>query len=236
MSSEPTTPFVPESWVHGIWSPPFTIQESQVGVDQTQPSSESCRNGGSEFQDHSKSLGDAQGLFQGPVEQRLVGVGDWIRESRLQGDRMLSTEATSDGFDLVINDEIPPPASQASTPSSTKRRTKAQMLEKSDTNPYVCCCCSKTHPSENELNKHMRREHDGKEHPYKCQYEDCALSFVYPKDLQRHIDSVHLGHRFLCRINECQSILSREDNRRRHERQKHGLTHVMSRSSSSQAS
>ena len=240
MSSEPTTPFAPESWVHSVCSPPFTIQESQMSVDQTQPSSESCSNGGSEFQDHSKSLRDAQGLIQGPVQQRPVGVGPWIGESRLPGDRTLSAARASDGLVPNMNDEIPPPASQASTPSSTKRRNKAQMSEKSDINPYVCGCCGYTYPSENELNKHIRREHDGKVRPYKCQHDDCELAFFYPKDLQRHIDSIHLRHRhrhrFLCRNNECQRVFKREDNRRKHERQKHGLAHVMSRSSSSQAS
>lgn len=236
MSSEPTTPFAPESWVHSVRSPPFTMQDSQMGVDQTQPSSESCSNGGSEFQDHSKSLRDAQGLFQGALEQRPVGIGPWVGESRLPGDRTLSAATTSDGPVPVMNDEIPPPASQASTRSSKKRRIKAQMSEKSDKNPYDCGCCGKTYPSENELNKHIQREHRGKEHPYKCQYEDCEWNFIYPKDLQRHIDSIHLENRFLCRKNKCPSVFKREDNRRRHERQKHGLTDVMSRSSSSQAS
>ena len=236
ISSEPTTPFVPEAWVHGVWSPPLTVQESQTSVDQTQPSSEFCSNGGSEFQDHSKSLRGAQSLIQGPVEQLPVGVGLWIGESRLPGDRTLTAATTSDGLDPVKTDEIPPPASQASTSLSTKRRTKAQMSEKSDKNPHLCDRCSNTYPSNNELNRHIRSKHIRQKHPHKCPHEDCELTFRYPKDLRRHNGSIHLGHRFCCRDKECGSVFSREDNRDRHEREKHGQTHATSRSSSSQAS
>lgn len=207
-----------------------------MGIDQTQPSSASCSNDGSGFQDHSKLPRNAPSLSQGPVEQRLVGVGPWVEESRLPGDRLMSAAATSDGLDPVMNDQIPPPASQASTSSSAKHRTKAQMSEKSDKNPYVCNNCGNTYSSNNELNRHIRCKHTRQKHPHKCPHEECGLAFRYPKDLQRHLDSIHLRHRFFCRNDECQSAFPRKDNRRRHEREIHGLTDALSLSSSSQAS
>ncbi|KAI6876434.1 hypothetical protein KC338_g204 [Hortaea werneckii] len=88
-SSAPTTPSLPNSWAQDFWSDPIAIQESRVGVDQAQTSSGSCSNDGNEFQDHAKLLRDAPSLFPGPVEQGPVGVGPWMGESRVPGDRTL---------------------------------------------------------------------------------------------------------------------------------------------------
>lgn len=236
-SSAPTTPSLPNSWAQDFWSDPIAIQESRVGVDQAQTSSGSCSNDGNEFQDHAKLLRDAPSLFPGPVEQGPVGVGPWMGESRVPGDRTLSAATTGDGLAPVINDKIPPPASQASILSSASRRTQAQMLEKSDKNPYPCDSCGYTYPSNSELNKHVRHKHIGKERRYKCQHGDCGQPFVYPKNLRRHVRSKHLKNGwFLCQDETCQTVFPRKDNRDRHERKIHGLIRETCQSSSSQAS
>ena len=84
--------------------------------------------------------------------------------------------------------------------------------------PYKCEICGSGHRYRLYLQNHMRRNHSGKQREQMC--DKCEKSFYEKKELQSHIEVVHLNiKKFQCEL--CGQKSSSNGNRRKHMWKKH---------------
>lgn len=84
-------------------------------------------------------------------------------------------------------------------------------------NSYECSFdgCKRLFNNKSNLNVHMNRHLGVKK--FKCDYNDCGLSFVEMSQLRRHVRSVHTKEKpFKCDYNECGLTFSRVDQLKSH--------------------
>lgn len=69
---------------------------------------------------------------------------------------------------------------------------------------------------------HIRRKHTSKDkRPHKCDWPSCTWRFVYPKDVVRHVEEMHLKLRYRCPVSGCPKHYINHDGRVRHMIKKH---------------
>lgn len=95
--------------------------------------------------------------------------------------------------------------------SSRSRRKQNQQ--------FKCISCSKVYPRRCDLNKHLKSH----ERAFRCNITGCSHTqgFALPKDLRRHIDTIHRKSTFTCYFPDCGEQFSRSDNCQRHFDEQH---------------
>lgn len=115
-----------------------------------------------------------------------------------------------------INSTQESPVQSDSTESIRKQtapRTRRKNLQ------LNCGSCVKIFTRRCDLNKHAKTH----KRAFKCTVAGCdnTLGFALPKDLRRHIDTIHRKSTFTCDFPNCGQTFSRSDNCQRHVEEKH---------------
>merc|ERR1712098_487784 len=86
---------------------------------------------------------------------------------------------------------------------------------KNEADQYPCNKCDKYYTDRSNLNKHIKRAHEGMRFP--C--DDCEYKSTTKQDLERHFQSVHQGMRYPCDI--CDYKATRRTNLYTHKKKHH---------------
>lgn len=102
-----------------------------------------------------------------------------------------------------------PPPPDSNGPTASEQSFSAGSIAS-----YVCRHCQKKCSGRDSLRRHKETHDPIKKSRHKC--PDCPKGFRYPKDMNKHWNSVHAGIRVLCE--HCGKSFTRGDNVVRHQK------------------
>ncbi|KAF2137997.1 uncharacterized protein K452DRAFT_321372 [Aplosporella prunicola CBS 121167] len=87
---------------------------------------------------------------------------------------------------------------------------------------YECTDCSRRFQRRTDLEHHRRSHTANEERPFRCTHESCGWAFLYPKDLERHVQKHRAKPRQVPCMNEnCSKMFTLPYNMRRHYSKSH---------------
>ena len=85
--------------------------------------------------------------------------------------------------------------------------------------------CKYTSTKRDDVRHHKRRHTPKEDLPHPCPV--CALRFLHPREVRRHLPTHGLGIRHYCQFSHCQQSFGRRDHLLRHTRNKHAADSVV---------